>query len=420
MRIFHPLRSAPVALLWSGMSLSAIGDQLYAVALTWISVGVLGANAGYLAALQALVVLVAVLGIGRWADRWDQRRSMVRADLARAAILVVVVGLWLAQGGPSAAMLVAAVVVLSIGQAVFQPALQTLLPTLVPDATLLPAANGLLDATDRSARLLGPGLVALLAGMVPVMHFLTLDAASFLASAAALLLIRRLRPELPVRQRSGREALWRGITRGVQAMRSHQLLGYVLATSGVVNGAWVAAFFLALPLMIARLHVGGDGGLGAYGLVISAYGCTNLAATLVCGSRSLPPRPQFQMFGGTLIVGAGMVLLGLADFLPTPLVVPGFAAAAAFAAIGGPMKDIPVAVLRQTRLHPLDVAAAMRATMAVNSAGTLLAMLLMPAAIAHAGTVPVTIGCGCVLLLIGAAGIIRHAGWVETAPPQPA
>lgn len=64
-----------MALLWGGLSLSAIGDQLYTVALTWIAVSVLGANAGYLTALQAGIVLLAVLGIGRWADRWDSRSS---------------------------------------------------------------------------------------------------------------------------------------------------------------------------------------------------------------------------------------------------------------------------------------------------------------------------------------------------------
>ena len=87
MRIVHPLRSARVALLWGGLSFSALGDQLYAVALTWIAVGVFGRNAGYLSALQALAVLLAVLGIGRWADRWDQLRSMIGADLARACAL---------------------------------------------------------------------------------------------------------------------------------------------------------------------------------------------------------------------------------------------------------------------------------------------------------------------------------------------
>jgi MFS family permease len=139
------------------MSLSALGDQLYAVALSWIAVQVVGSNAGYLSALQALVLLLAVLGIGRWADRWDQRRSMIGADLCRAGVLLAVVGLWSLTGGPSVGQLVAAIVVLAIGQAVFQPALQAVLPTLVDDPRLLPAANGLLEAqiymSLRSARL---------------------------------------------------------------------------------------------------------------------------------------------------------------------------------------------------------------------------------------------------------------------------
>jgi MFS transporter, DHA3 family, macrolide efflux protein len=46
MGILRPLRGRSMALLWGGLSLSAVGDQLYAVALTWIAVGVLGSNAG--------------------------------------------------------------------------------------------------------------------------------------------------------------------------------------------------------------------------------------------------------------------------------------------------------------------------------------------------------------------------------------
>jgi MFS family permease len=420
MRIFHPLRAPPVALLWGGLSLSAIGDQLYAVALTWIAVGVFGANAGYLSALQAACLLVAALGVGKWADRRDQRRAMIGADLARAAILLAVVAYWLTTGAASATALIAAVIVLAVGQAVFQPALQTVLPPLVPDATLLPAANGLLDATDRSARLLGPGLVALLAGVIPAVHFLTLDAATFLASAAALLAIGRLRPNQALALMTTRESVWLGVLRGGQAMRRHRLLGYVLATSGLVNGAWYTALYLGLPLMIERHGAQVPGatrpigtGLSAFGLVISAYGCTNLAATLFFGSRTLPARPQFQMFSGTLIVGAGIVLLAFASLLPQPWSVPGFAAAAAFSAIGGPMKDIPLAVLRQSRIPAHDRPAAMRAYMVVNSLGLLAAMLMAPSLFARAGLLPVSAACGCVLITIGAIGLVRDAGWVE-------
>ena len=426
MRIIHPLRNAQVALLWGGLSLSALGDQLYAVALTWIAVGVLGSNAGYLGALQALVALLAVLGIGKWADRWNQQRGMIGADLARASVLLLVVAIWLTTGGPSVAQLIAAILVLAVGQAVFQPALQSVLPALVNNARLLPAANGLLDATDRSARLLGPGLVALLAGVVPMVHFLTIDGISFLASATALLLIsnRRKVPSLnrSIAQRNARETIWDGVVRGYRATAAHPLLGYILMTTGLLNGAWFAVFFLGLPLMIARHGLASFGatGLGGYGLVLSAYGCSNLAANIIFGGRALPARPQFQMFGGNLLVGFGMALLGFSGLLQDQYLLAGCIASAALAGVGGPMKDIPVAVLRQVHLGPADMAAAMRTYMAMNNTGTLLAMLIAPTALILAGTVPVIVACGITYLTVGVTGLARHADWIELTAEQAA
>ena len=384
--------------------------------LAWIGVAVLGSNAGYLSALQSLVVLLAVLGIGRWADRWDRRRSMVGADLARALVLLVVAGLWLMRGHPSVPQLVAAIIVLSAGEAVFRPALQTLLPTLVDDARLLPAANGLLDATDRSARLLGPGLVALLAGVVPVVHFLTLDAVSFLCSAAAIAMIGRWHRGRLSFAVPGPGSLLQSIQRGIHAMRGHPLLGYALATAGLLNGAWYAVFFLGLPLMIQQRHITGLGGssLGAYGAVISAYGSTNLIATIVVGSRAPSPHPQVQIYVGNMLVGCGVVLLGLADVLPPPQILLGFMACAALGAIGGPMKDIPLAVLRQTRVPRQDLAAAMRAYMAASTAGALLALLLAPLAFSTVGVLPVIVACGAGTVLIGAIGLARYADWTES------
>ena len=405
-----------MALLWGGLSLSAVGDQLYAVALTWIAVGALGSNAGYLGALQALIALLAVLFIGVWADRWEQLRGMIAADLASAAVLLGVVAVAVASGGVGVTGLVCAIVVLASGQAVFRPGLQSVLPSVVEDPHLLPAANGLLDATGRIARLLGPGLVALLVSAVPVIHFLTLDAFTFLASASALALIRRRREAPPVQERIAREPIWRGIARGYQATSRHSVLAYYLAVSGPLNGVWFAAFYLCLPLMLARAEPGG--GLGSYGLILSAYGCGNLAATVILGGRTLPARPQLQMLGGNFLGGCGILLLAAANLLPAEWRLAGIAACAAVTAMGGPMQDIPTAVLRQTRLAAADRPAAMRAYMAVVYLGTLVAMLLTPAAIELFGVTRVIVACGAVYLCVAAMGLVRLAGWREAGPGQ--
>lgn len=415
MTIFLPLRIRAVALLWGGLSFSAVGDQLYAVALSWIAVELLGANAGYLSALQALTLLVAALSVGKWADGCSPRAAMMGADLMRAAVLLLMVSGWWLAGRPQTWMLVLAILVLAVGQAVFQPALHSWLPTLVKPAQWLPAANGLFDATDRSARLIGPGLVALAAGSLPVMHFFTIDALSFLGSAAALMWIAKSHrpPVVNTGVEPGR--LWESVARGWVAIQRHPVLSYALASTGINNGAWYATFYLGLPLMLADPASGDTTlkGIGAYGLVIACYGCTNLASTVFFGSRALPARPQFQMFGGNALVGFGMVLMGLTPLLPAACRVPALAAAAALGAIGGPMKDIPLAVLRQTRIEPADRSSAMRAYLVMNSAGMLLALVSASAVIGAIGVPGFVVACGMVMVLTGGYGTIRLGAWRE-------
>jgi MFS transporter, DHA3 family, macrolide efflux protein len=418
MRLLRPLRDVPIALLWGGLATSAVGDQLYAVVLSWIAVAVFGAAAGYLTALQAAIVLMTALGSGRWADRRAHRSVMIGADLSRAAVLLVVVVAWLVVGHPAAWSLVLAVLVLAVGQALFRPALQATLPGLIADRALLPATNGLLDSTDRLARLVGPGLVALLALWLPQAHFLTLDAATFVASATAIGLISWLRP-VPRVVPDTAESMRAAIARGFRALRAHALLGYVLGARFVINGAWYAVMFLGLPLAIEHFGVHGPGnsGLGAYGLVISAYGCTNLLATMVVGNRMLPVRPGALIFSGNMIVGAGILLLGAVMALPMPPAarLPCLMAATGTAGIGGPMSDVTIATLLQTLLARADMAAATRAYMVMTNLGLLTGMLMAPGLFRGVGIAGTVALCGAAIVCTGIAGMLRH-GDVRVAP----
>ena len=415
MRLLQPLRTREMALLWGGLSLSAVGDQLYSVTLSWIAVAVFGPAAGYLTALQAAIVLLAALGLGRWADRWHAQSALIGADLVRMAVLIALVAIWLALGRPTALPLIMAIVVLAAAQAVFQPALQAVLPGLVPDRALLPAANALMDVTERSARLLGPGLVALLAGIVPTVHFMSLDAVSFLLSATALLLIRRRRRVDGVAPPRG-ETLRQAVQRGVQAMTAHPLLGYILRTTAIVNGAWLTAYYLAVPLLIERDGLQGPGGsgLGAFGVVIAAYGCTNLLSTLVLGGRPMSTRPQRLMFTGGLFTGIGTALIAIVPWLPPAWQLPALSACAALSAIGGPMKDIPFAVLRQLRLPQRDLPAGVRAYIAATNAGNLVGMLLAPLLLIRLSPAGLTLLCGAAITTVGLIGLWRYHDHTET------
>lgn len=404
--LLRALADPAIALLWGGLATSAIGDQLFGVVLSWIAVAAFGTAAGYLTVLQGATALGATLFLGHLTDRLNPLRVMAFADLARAAVLGVTVLVWLATGAAQSWTLLTSVVVLAGGMSFFRPALQAALPGLARDAAMLPAANALLDTTERIARLLGPGLVGLASAVLPMVHFVSVDVATFCVSALAILTIARTR-RVPASAPAVRESGVAAMLRGVRAVRRHALLGFVLGYTGLLNGAWYAAFFLGLPLIIARAEPGAVG-LAHYALMISAYGSANLLGTLVMGSRPLPRRRALFIFGGNLVLGIGILALGLVPLLvPDGWLIPALATASAFSAFGGPMQDILVATLRQTELRRADLPAAVRAFMAANSAGLLLTLAVMPVLFDGLGVPQAIMLCGASILAMAALGFRR-------------
>src|SRR6266536_3123927 len=155
------------------------------------------------------------------------------------------------------------------------------------------------------ARIAGPGSAGLLLLLIPEIDLFTVDAATFLVSAAALLVVARgLRaaapdPAGPVQQPTR-------LLDGIREVLSRPALRVGLAVRGSCNLAW-SAFTIGLPFELAhRLHAG----LASYGLVLGAFGLGNLIGNLLSGSRRV---------GGHLMVVyclswslAGTGLLGLA------------------------------------------------------------------------------------------------------------
>lgn len=401
--LLRPLGCRPVALLWGGLATAAIGDELFRVVLGYVAVRALGPDAGYLGVVQAAATLGALLLGARALDRMPPLRVMLAADLARAAVLGGLVVAWLVHGEPPAWALFAAIAVLGAGLAAFRPAMQATLPVLADDRAMLPAANALMDTTERLARLAGPGLLVQAAALLAEVHFVSLNVATFLLSALAVLLIMRRR-QVPAAG-TGADSLWSAALRGVRAVRGHRLLRYLLAIAGMQNGVWLACFYLALPLHLERGF--GSGGLAAFGAVIAAYGVGNLGGTLVLGNLPMPRRSALRVFAGILLFGAAVAAMAGAMLLPPAWQVPGIALCAAVAAIGAPMQDIVVATLRQTELARGDIAAAVRAHMVSVQGGTVVAMLAAPSLVAAWGPAAIVLMGSAIYLAIGVVGLAR-------------
>ena len=71
--------------------------------------------------------------------------------------------------------------------------------------------------------------------------------------------------------------------------------------------------------------------------------------------------------------------------------------------------------LRAASTDPRDLAAGVRTYIAANSAGTLVAMLLAPALLFYLSPGGTILLCGAAMILIGAAGLVRHQAHREAA-----
>ena len=145
--LLRPLASRDFRLVWAGQAVSLLGDQFHLVALAWLVLDLTGSGLALGAVLMAASIPRAVLIIvgGALADRFAPRRLMLASDIARSATVGILAVLIL-TGRVELWQLVVMGVVFGIVDALFFPAMNAIVPSLVPPDRL-PAANALVQGT---------------------------------------------------------------------------------------------------------------------------------------------------------------------------------------------------------------------------------------------------------------------------------
>lgn len=283
------LRLRDFRLLWSGQTISLIGDQIFPVAVTIAVLDAtdndLGAVGVVLAARFLGLVLLVLVG-GVWADRLPRRAVMMASDAFRAACV-----LFLALLPGTAPLPVLAVLVFLVGggEAFFRPAYGALVPSVVPEE-LRSAANGLASVSMRSAAIVGPGLGALLVTTVGVRPAFFLDAATFLVSLVTLARLRE-----PAYEPGERVSMLRDIREGFAEVMRRRWAAAVLLVASLQLMLAVAPTVVLLPV-IGREEFGSD---AVYGTALSLFSAGGVIGAVVA-MRVRPRHPGLVSVLGLL------------------------------------------------------------------------------------------------------------------------
>ena len=180
-------------LLWSGQIVSMSGSMMQRAAILWhvsllAPVDQKGLALGLVGLAYVVPIVVFSLISGVVADALDRRRVMLTTQISMAIVAALLAAITL--GGLAVAWPIYALAALSAAAGSFDgPARQSLFPNLVPREHL-PNAISLNTIMFQAASVIGPALAGLIIAIGGVGWAYALNALSFLAVIAALLLMR--------------------------------------------------------------------------------------------------------------------------------------------------------------------------------------------------------------------------------------
>jgi len=316
------------ALLWSGQTISWLGDSVYLIALLWLVQDLTGSRAmmGLVAACRSLPSLMGFLA-GALVDRSDRRRIMISADLTRG-LIVMAVPLLASLGLLRAWQLPLVAACLGLVAVFFVPARQALLPALV-DGEDLVSANALMTISMQLVHAVGFAAGGLLISVVGILPLFMINAATFGVSALNIYLLdpgsrytARNAADIRGTIGAGRSRLAAELRTGILFVVRHPALSRLVPWILAMN-FFIVPLFVLLP-SLARDQLGGDA--ATYGFLQTAHMLGMVCGALLVAQFARRSRGATALL--SMLTVQGLALVGLAISRSVP------AAIAAMAAFG--------------------------------------------------------------------------------------
>lgn len=360
------IRTAPVTerpahrdgnvLRWlSAYSASAIGDNVFYLALSWAVIkSGSPAQAGLVMAVSAVPRALLMLGGGVVADRFGPRRVVIGSDAVRCLAVFAVAALLLLTS-PGVWPLAALGFVFGTVDALFMPAVGAL-PARITARHQLARVQGMRGLVIRLANVVGAPLGGL--GIALGGSAAAFGIAGLLFAASLPLLMSVRIAKLPAEQRaeerteeradgrtdSGRTA-WSELGDGLRYIRRHRILAPLMVVVALGDLGFVGPLNIGLTLLADERGWGASG----VGLVLAGFGAGAGGSALLLTVRGRLPRAGLVL-SGTCAVGA--VGIGAVAYVPS---LPAAAGAALFVGLLVGLTGALASALAQTEADPAYV-----------------------------------------------------------------
>lgn len=338
--LLEPLRIRDFRLVWFGESTSLLGDQFHYVALSWLVLGLTGSGLalGTVLLAASLPRGAFLLVGGALSDRVSPRSLMFGSNVARAVITTAVAVLVLG-GRIEIWHLALAGALFGTVDAVFFPAIGTIVARLVPEDRLGPA-NAVLQGTQQLMQTVGPAVAGFAVATIGVGVAFVIDAVSFAVAAMAIWLVRTAGlpgtatmplpvaggevppepdpgagmapavsveapvPNATVEVPGRRASVIAEMVEGARVVLGDPVMRILVLLSTAFNLAFTGPVVVGLPWLV-QVRFGGDASM--LGLLFAAFGAGSLVGILLAGAFQ-----RTRRLGGIILVVATLLGVGIA------------------------------------------------------------------------------------------------------------
>ncbi len=403
MNVLRSLKHHPFALLWTGQTISRLGDSLYRIALAWWvleKTGSATAMGTVLVFAQIPMLLFLLIG-GVVVDRLPRLRVMFASDMLSGLVIAFVAFFsWLDL--LEVWHIYIASMIFGFVEAFFFPAYQAVIPQITPPE-LLTSANSLNGLSQRVTGIIGPALGAALVAAGGTSVTFGLDAFSFFISAVLIFPILRLNLdkvqreeealEATGRQKSMREALQQGfadLREGFKFVVTIPWIWITILVFGFVNITEAGPRAVAMPFLIKQ-------DLGADVALLGWFGSAS-SLGFVIGMIWLGQYVRLHrrgLLGYLSVAVSGATLLPFAFTLPIPILV-----------VSSFISGISVSVFALVWTHTLQEMVPAKLLGRVYSIDALGSFVLLPIGFSLSGWATDAFGAPTVFLVGGIGTII--------------
>jgi MFS family permease len=316
-------------LVWLGEGVSLLGDQIYLVAVPWLTLQltVSGLALGAVAATAAFPRAIFMLLGGAITDRISPRRVMLASNLMRMlltallciAVLTETVQLW---------MLFVSALLFGLADAFFYPAQNSIVPQIV-GREQIESGNALVQITAQLASFLGPALGGLIianlsgaadlgaleaSGRTPeaagIGAAIALNSISFLIAVLALTLMRS--GNIASSTANTTRQLLASIAEGVRVVWNDPVFRVLVLLTASINFCIIGPISVGMPILADTRYAEGAAALG---MIYSSFGGGALVGAIIGGSTKTPRRLGAIVMSLITALGA----LWISYSIPLPL-----------------------------------------------------------------------------------------------------